>query len=101
VRPLDNLDQLEVGNCIGQNLNVKKSRLRENQIVAILKEVEVRAMVGEACRTHGDSERTCERWKSQIAGWTVLRFEQFRESQTENTKLAPRVGRSPGRPVRR
>ena len=35
---------------------MKKSRFSESQIVAILKEVELGAKVGETCRKHGISE---------------------------------------------
>jgi putative transposase len=66
---------------------VKKSRFSESQIVAILKEVELGAKVGETCRRHGVSEPTYYKWKSQYAGMTVSHLAQLRELQDENTRL--------------
>lgn len=66
---------------------MKKSRFSESQIVAILKEVELGAKVGETCRKHGISEPTYYKWKSQFSGMTVSHLAQLRELQEENTKL--------------
>ena len=66
---------------------MKKSRFSESQIVAILKEVELGAKVGETCRKHGISEPTYYKWKSQFSGMTVSHLSQLRELQAENTKL--------------
>ena len=66
---------------------MKKSRFSESQIVAILKEVELGAKVGETCRRHGISEPTYYKWKSQYAGMSVPHLAQLRELQDENVKL--------------
>ena len=66
---------------------MKKTRFSESQIVAILKEVELGAKVGETCRKHGISEPTYYKWKSQFSGMTVSHLAQLRELQEENTKL--------------
>lgn len=66
---------------------MKKSRFSESQIVAILKEVELGAKVGETCRRHGVSEPTYYKWKSQYTGMTVSHLSQLRELQEENAKL--------------
>ncbi len=66
---------------------MKKSRFSESQIVAILKEVELGAKVGETCRKHGVSEPTYYKWKSQFSGMTVSHLAQLRELQDENTRL--------------
>ena len=47
-----------VENSNQRSLYVKKSRFSESQIVALLKEVELGAKVGETCRKHGVSEPT-------------------------------------------
>ena len=66
---------------------MKESRFSESQIVAILKEVEMGAKVGETCRMHGISDPTFYRWKSQYAGMSVSHLAQMRELQDENAKL--------------
>jgi len=66
---------------------VKKSKFSENQIVGILKEVELGAKVGETCRKHGVSEPTYYKWKNQFNGMTVPHLSQLRELQEENAKL--------------
>lgn len=66
---------------------MKKSRFSESQIVAILKEVELGAKVGETCRKHGVSEPTYYKWKSQYSGMTVSHLSQLRELQEENARL--------------
>ena len=66
---------------------MKKSRFSESQIVAILKEVELGAKVGETCRKHGVSEPTYYKWKSQFSGMTVSYLAQLRELQGENARL--------------
>ena len=57
---------------------MKKTRFSESQIVAILKEIELRAKVGETCRKHGVSDATCYKWKSQYSGMTVPHLAQLR-----------------------
>ncbi len=66
---------------------MKKTRFSESQIIAILKEVELGAKVGEPCRKHGVSEPTCYKWKSQFSGMTVSYLAQLRELQGENARL--------------
>ena len=62
---------------------MKKTRFSESQIVAILKEVELGAKVGETCRKHGVSEPTYYKWKNQYSGMTVPHLSQLRELQDE------------------
>jgi len=66
---------------------MKKSRFSASQIVAILKEVELGAKVGETCRKQGVSEPTYYKWKSQFSGMTVSHLAQLRELQDENARL--------------
>lgn len=66
---------------------MKKSRFSEAQIVAILKEVELGAKVGDTCRKHGISDATYYKWKSQYSGMSVSHLAQMRQLQEENAKL--------------
>lgn len=66
---------------------MKKSRFSEAQIVAILKEVELGAKVGDTCRKHGISDVTYYKWKSQYSGMSVSHLAQRRQLQQENAKL--------------
>ena len=50
---------------------MRKSKLTESQIVAILKEGEAGVPVAEVCRKHGLSSPTYYAWKSKCAGATV------------------------------
>ncbi|MBP9652151.1 MAG: transposase [Brachymonas sp.] len=50
------MNHLGVENSNPRNLYVKKTRFSESQIVAILKEVELGAKVGETCRKRGVSD---------------------------------------------
>ena len=81
------MSQVEVENSNQRSSYVKKSRFSESQIVAILKEVELGAKVGETCRKHGVSEPTYYKWKTQYSGMTVSHLSQLRELQDENARL--------------
>ena len=67
--------------------SLQKNRFSESQIVAILKEVELGAKVGETCRKHGVSEPTYYKWKSQFSDMTVPHLSQLRELQDESARL--------------
>ena len=47
---------------------MKRSRFTEQQIFAILKEVEAGATVKDVCRQHGVSPATYFKWKSKYGG---------------------------------
>jgi putative transposase len=65
---------------------MKKSRFSESQIVAIHKEVELGAKVGETCRKHGVSKPTYNNWKCLYSGMTVPHPAQLRELQEKNAR---------------
>lgn len=47
---------------------MKGKRLKEEQILAVLKEVEGGKAVAEVCREHGISEPKLYRWRSKYGG---------------------------------
>jgi transposase-like protein len=50
-----------------KEVQMKKTRFTEEQIIGILNEVEAGRKVGEVCRAHGISEGTYYRWSSSFA----------------------------------
>jgi Transposase len=74
---------------------MKKSRYKEEQIIAVLKEVDAGAKLQDVVRRLGVSEQTYYRWKAKYSGMEVMRRQEaqgarVRESPTEAD------GRRPG-----
>ena len=66
---------------------MKKSKYSEQQIIALLKEVELGAKVNETCRKYGISDATYYKWKSAYGGMDASQLKQLKELQAENAKL--------------
>lgn len=66
---------------------MKKSKFSEEQIIAILKQVEGGLPVPEACRQHGISDQTIYRWRSKFGGLEASEAKRLRELEDENRKL--------------
>ena len=66
---------------------MKKSKFSEEQIVNILKEVELGAKVAETCRKHGIAEPTYYKWKSKYAGLEVSQLRYMKDLEAECAKL--------------
>ena len=66
---------------------MRRSRFTTDQIVAILKEVEVGGQTGEACRRHGISEQTFYRWKSKYGGMEASDAARLKGLEDENRRL--------------
>jgi putative transposase len=66
---------------------MKRKRFSEEQILAILKEVDAGAMGRDVCRRHGISEQTLYRWKSKFGGMSVSDAKRLRQLESENAKL--------------
>ncbi len=71
---------------------MKRKRYSEEQIISILKEVDVGASVPDVSRRHGVAENTIYRWKSKFGGMEVSEAKRLRELEGENAKLK-RAGR--------
>ncbi len=65
----------------------RKSTFSDEQIIAILKEVEAGAMAREVCRRVGVSEKTFYRWKTKFGGMEVGDARRLRALEDENGKL--------------
>mgnify|MGYP001627572712 CR=1 FL=1 len=66
---------------------MKRSRFKEEQIIAILKEAEAGMKLAELVRKHGISEQTFYRWRSKFGGMEVSEAARLRELEEENRKL--------------
>lgn len=66
---------------------MKKSKLSESQIIAILKEQEQGVKVSDLCRQHGISDATFYNWKSKYGGMNVDELRRLRELEQENARL--------------
>lgn len=66
---------------------MKKSKYSEQQIISLLKEVELGAKVADVCRIYGISEATYYKWKAAYGGMDVSQLGQLRVLQAENAKL--------------
>jgi putative transposase len=71
----------------GREFVVKRSRFSVEQIVALLKQVELGLGVAEATRQVGMSEQTFYRWKKIYGGLESNQVRELRQLQEENTRL--------------
>jgi putative transposase len=66
---------------------VKKKRFSVEQIVGVLKQVEMGVPVTELIRQVGISEQTLYRWKKQYRGLETDQDRQIKQLQEENGRL--------------
>jgi putative transposase len=66
---------------------MKKSRFSEEQIVAVLRQVETGSKVLDVCRKHGISDATFYNWKARYGGMEVSQLRRLKELEGENAKL--------------
>ncbi len=59
----------------------------EEQIIAVLRQVEAGARVAEVCRKIGISEATYYLWKRQYSGVGVSELRELRQLREENGRL--------------
>jgi putative transposase len=72
---------------VGKEFAMKRKRFSVEQIVAALKQVELRMSVADLIRRLGISEQTFYRWKRQYAGLQSEQVREFKELQDENARL--------------
>lgn len=66
---------------------MKHKRFSVEQIVAVLKQVEMGAPVADLIRPLGIAEQTFYRWKRRYAGLESEQVREFKQLQDENAKL--------------
>jgi putative transposase len=70
---------------------MKKSRYKEEQIIAVLKEVDAGAKVQDVVRRLGVSEQTYYRWKAKYGGMEVSDAKKLKSLEDENRRLKTMV----------
>ena len=66
---------------------MKKSRFTEEQILAILKQVEAGRKVEDVCREQGISAATFYTWRSKYGGLELSEAKRLKALEEENNKL--------------
>src|SRR5215475_8380583 len=66
---------------------MKRSRFKEEQIIAILREQESGAAPADVCRKHGISSGTFYKWKAKFGGLDVSDAKRLKVLEDENAKL--------------
>jgi len=70
---------------------MKKSRYKEEQIIAVLKRSDAGAKLQDVIRRLGVSEQTYYRWKSKFGGMEVSDAKKLRSLEDENRRLKQMV----------
>ena len=66
---------------------MKKSRFKEEQVLAILKEQDGGTKVADICRKHGITEATFHNWKNKYSGISSQELSRLRALEQENSRL--------------
>ena len=66
---------------------MNRSRFKEEQIIAILREQEVGNPTADVCRKHGISSGTFYKWKAKFGGLDVSDARRLKALEDENAKL--------------
>lgn len=66
---------------------MKRRRFTEEQIIAVLKQVDSGAAYKDVCRQHGITAQTYFRWKAKFSGLEVSDAKKMRSLEAENAKL--------------
>ena len=66
---------------------MKRSRFKEEQIIAILREQEAGSPTADVCRKHGISIGTFYKWKAKYGGLDVSDAKRLKALEDENAKL--------------
>jgi putative transposase len=66
---------------------MKRSRFKDEQIIAILREQEAGSPTADVCRKHGISSGTFYKWKAKFGGLDVSDARRLKALEDENSKL--------------
>lgn len=71
----------------------KGKRYSEDQILAVLKEIDNGATIASVARAHGITDQTIYRWREKYAGMSGSELSELRALQAENQRLKRIVAR--------
>ncbi len=66
---------------------MKKSKLSESQIIAMLNKGEAGVSVGDLCREYQISAATYYKFKNKYSGMTISELKRLKELEAENRRL--------------
>jgi putative transposase len=66
---------------------MKRSKLRDEQILAIVKEGEAGRRVADLSRAYGITEQTYSRWKAKYGGMELSETQRLKQLEDENRRL--------------
>lgn len=66
---------------------MRKARLTEHQIIAVLKSVETGCTVKDVCRETGISEASYYNWKTKFGGMEASDIKKMKDLEDENRRL--------------
>ncbi len=68
-------------------MDMRASRLTEEQIIGVLREQDAGVKTAEVCRRHGISSATFYKWKAKYGGLDVSEARRLRALEAENARL--------------
>ena len=66
---------------------MKKSKITDSQIIAILNQAEAGTPVPDLCREHGISSATFYKWRAKFGGMDASLMARMKELEEENRRL--------------
>jgi putative transposase len=70
-----------------EEIQMKKSRYTDSQIINILKQAEAGTPVPELCREHGLSNASFYKWRAKYGGMDASLMARMKELEAENNRL--------------
>jgi putative transposase len=70
-----------------KEIQMKKSRYTDSQIINILKQAEAGTPVPELCREHGMSNASFYKWRAKYGGMDASLMARMKELEAENNRL--------------
>jgi putative transposase len=70
-----------------EEIQMKKSRYTDSQIINILKQAEAGTPVPELCREHGLSNASFYKWRAKYGGMNASLMARMKELEAENNRL--------------